>query len=291
MVRQPTFLERYFWLLLGGLFLTLFLPLLLRDWISLKAEGLYDIEWHTTALSELLHRDLEQLFPLEEALANLKDPENKHILDEHLARKIGHLGLLLVKIYDRHGKQLISTGPEKENKIHPGEGFQRALSGEVSSRMTSPEDYTAEYGSTVPETMAEVYVPITSGDERSTNYVLEAYYDYGPILARTQRLLQQRALSLATILLIVIGLLGWILRSRQKMAQKVAMLESILPICMHCKKIRVETDGKPEQWVAVESYFHRERDIDFSHGICDDCLREHYPEVDRERRKPSAAPR
>jgi len=286
MVRQTTFLERYFWLSLCVLFLALFLPLLLRDWLSLQAEGLYDVEWHSTSLTKLLHRDLEHHRPLNEILNNLDDPELKRELDEHLQQKIGHLGLLMVKIYDRKGQLLLSTDAlHATSKLNPDNDFQRALRGETVAKKISPEEYATEYGKSGKATMAEVMVPVETGSGVRPGHILEAYYDCGPILDRSQRLFQQRSFSLAATLLLVIGLLGWVLRSRQAMVRKVELLESILPICMHCKKIRVKRTEEEEEWVAMESYFHQKSAVDFSHGICDDCLQEHYPEVDAAKRK------
>jgi hypothetical protein len=51
-------------------------------------------------------------------------------------------------------------------------------------------------------------------------------------------------------------------------------LRKVLPICASCKKIR---DDK-EYWADVESYFKRQLDVDFSHGICPDCFRTLYPQ-------------
>lgn len=284
MVRPATFTERYFWPLLGVLFLALFGPLLVRDWLALKTEGLYDVEWHTTSLTKLLHRDLEHHRPLEQILHHLDDPQLRKELADHLDQKIGHLGLLLVKIFDSKGTLLYSTAPNRsEPKIHAGEGFRRALRGEIVSKMITPEDYAAEYGVAGSETMAEVHVPLGDKGKR-IEHVLEAYYDCGPMFARTTRLFQQRALTLASVLLLVISLLGWVLRSRQRMADKVELLESILPICMHCKKIRIQQGDDTESWVAIENYLRRKNAVDFSHGICDDCLKEHYPEVSRARK-------
>ena len=49
-------------------------------------------------------------------------------------------------------------------------------------------------------------------------------------------------------------------------------LRGLLPICSHCKKIR-DDQG---QWHAVEAYMKDRADVDFSHGICPDCLNKHY---------------
>jgi PAS domain-containing protein len=51
-------------------------------------------------------------------------------------------------------------------------------------------------------------------------------------------------------------------------------LRRILPICAHCHKVRTDT----KYWQDVESYCRRELAIDFSHGICPECLTRHYPE-------------
>jgi PAS domain-containing protein len=52
-------------------------------------------------------------------------------------------------------------------------------------------------------------------------------------------------------------------------------LKSLLPICMHCKKIRND-EG---YWKEITEYFNAHLDVDFSHGLCDDCLVKHYPDV------------
>ncbi len=52
-------------------------------------------------------------------------------------------------------------------------------------------------------------------------------------------------------------------------------LRTLLPICMHCGKVR---DGE-RYWSNVDTYFKKHLDLDFTHGLCDDCLRRHYPEL------------
>jgi K+-sensing histidine kinase KdpD len=51
-------------------------------------------------------------------------------------------------------------------------------------------------------------------------------------------------------------------------------LEGFLPICSHCKKIRDDNDI----WQPIESYIRDRSDAEFSHGICPECLKMHYPE-------------
>lgn len=56
---------------------------------------------------------------------------------------------------------------------------------------------------------------------------------------------------------------------------RVKRLEGIIPICMHCKSIRTDSDS----WQQLEAYFSENSDALFSHGICPGCLAKHYPGV------------
>lgn len=61
----------------------------------------------------------------------------------------------------------------------------------------------------------------------------------------------------------------------QRALDEVKTLRGILPICSYCKKIRTE----PETWIAVESYIRKHSEAEFSHGVCPECLRKHFPEI------------
>jgi diguanylate cyclase len=54
---------------------------------------------------------------------------------------------------------------------------------------------------------------------------------------------------------------------------EIKTLQGILPICAHCKKIRDDTGA----WNQLESYISAHTDVLFSHGICADCRRVHFP--------------
>jgi PAS domain-containing protein len=62
---------------------------------------------------------------------------------------------------------------------------------------------------------------------------------------------------------------------------EIKVLRGILPICMHCKKIR---DDKG-YWTQLEAYISDHTDSQFSHGICDVCLNKLYPDVAEKLRK------
>jgi phosphoserine phosphatase RsbU/P len=51
-------------------------------------------------------------------------------------------------------------------------------------------------------------------------------------------------------------------------------LQGILPICMHCHKIRDDR----EVWQQLEEYIAEHTEAMLSHSLCPDCMREHYPQ-------------
>ncbi|MDC7220591.1 MAG: hypothetical protein PQJ59_11715 [Spirochaetales bacterium] len=62
----------------------------------------------------------------------------------------------------------------------------------------------------------------------------------------------------------------------QEALDEVKTLQGILPICSHCKRIR---DDKG-YWNQVETYMSRYSDLQFSHGLCPDCISELYPDIE-----------
>ena len=62
--------------------------------------------------------------------------------------------------------------------------------------------------------------------------------------------------------------------------ERVQVLEGLLPICAHCKRIRDEAQaGQVEgRGVPVEVYVSEHSRAEFSHGLCPDCIRQFYPE-------------
>jgi PAS domain S-box-containing protein len=60
----------------------------------------------------------------------------------------------------------------------------------------------------------------------------------------------------------------------QSAIEHIKTLKGIVPICASCKKVR---DDKG-YWEQVEAYLSRHTDVQFSHGICPDCLTRLYAE-------------
>ena len=55
----------------------------------------------------------------------------------------------------------------------------------------------------------------------------------------------------------------------------VKMLRELLPICAWCRRLR-DDDG---YWREVEAYFHKRAGVDFTHGICPDCMEKVRPKA------------
>lgn len=56
---------------------------------------------------------------------------------------------------------------------------------------------------------------------------------------------------------------------RQTLAE-VKLLEGLLPICAHCKRIR----GDRGEWERLESYIQDRTEARFTHGVCPECAKE-----------------
>ena len=56
---------------------------------------------------------------------------------------------------------------------------------------------------------------------------------------------------------------------------QVKTLSGLLPMCSICKKVR-DDQG---YWNKLEEYLSKHSSAEVSHGLCPDCVREHYPEV------------
>lgn len=61
----------------------------------------------------------------------------------------------------------------------------------------------------------------------------------------------------------------------QETLAKVKTLQNLLPICSSCKKIR-DDEG---YWEEVETYISKHVDVNFSHGICPNCVKKLYPSI------------
>jgi len=67
-----------------------------------------------------------------------------------------------------------------------------------------------------------------------------------------------------------------LIENLQEALKEIKTLRGILPICSFCKKVR---DDKGS-WEQLDVYVHKYSEANLSHGICPDCIKEHYPDID-----------
>ena len=68
---------------------------------------------------------------------------------------------------------------------------------------------------------------------------------------------------------------GLMIRHTYKLLVRVGYLESILPVCSSCKKMRVD----PEFWRRIKKIVQEQASKDSTHGICPECISRYYPEL------------
>lgn len=68
----------------------------------------------------------------------------------------------------------------------------------------------------------------------------------------------------------------FLIKNLEEALDDVKSLSGLLPICAGCKKIRDDRG----YWSQVESYIQKHSDATFTHGLCPDCIRKYFPDVD-----------
>lgn len=62
-----------------------------------------------------------------------------------------------------------------------------------------------------------------------------------------------------------------------RLNERVRTLEGILPMCAYCRRIRDEKGG----YSNLEEYVSDRTTARFSHGVCPDCAKRHFPDLSR----------
>ncbi|HVR64138.1 MAG TPA: hypothetical protein VMU50_19700 [Polyangia bacterium] len=61
----------------------------------------------------------------------------------------------------------------------------------------------------------------------------------------------------------------------EKAKREIRQLRGLLPICMHCNRIR----DRGNSWKQFETYVEEHTDAAFTHSLCRECAEKHYPGV------------
>lgn len=67
-----------------------------------------------------------------------------------------------------------------------------------------------------------------------------------------------------------------IMERLQQALREIKTLQGMLPICSVCKRIRDDAG----YWQLIESYIQEHTLAEFSHGICPNCAKKVYPDLD-----------
>jgi hypothetical protein len=62
--------------------------------------------------------------------------------------------------------------------------------------------------------------------------------------------------------------------------KQIKTLRGLLATCSYCNKVRPDNIGpkEPVSWLPIEKFIEQNSDAKFSHGICPDCVKEHFGE-------------
>jgi phosphoserine phosphatase RsbU/P len=83
----------------------------------------------------------------------------------------------------------------------------------------------------------------------------------------------QSRIAVGTRILKLESTLGKKVSELEQALKHVRQLQGLLPICMHCKKIRADDDS----WHLIESYVSQHSEAQFTHSLCAECRAKHYP--------------
>lgn len=128
-----------------------------------------------------------------------------------------------------------------------------------------------------------------TGDTETVRGGISVSFSYDPFLKVLA--VERRKVLLTYAVFLAVGLMGLLLMGRklvqsidalQDLVLRIRRLEGLLPICAHCKKIRLQGADRsvPESWIAVEKYIADRTDAEFTHGLCPTCVKEFYPQHD-----------
>ncbi len=133
---------------------------------------------------------------------------------------------------------------------------------EVCRKVRSVDD--AEYRYMILLTARAQKADIVAGLEAGADDYLTKPFNLQELVSRIKT--GERILALEAALSDKVGEL-------QEALAHVKTLQGLLPICMHCKKIRDDGDT----WHKMETYISEHSEAMFTHSLCEDCLAKHYP--------------
>lgn len=215
---------------------------------------------------------IQELQSLRKKVAELERRQAAAARQEGALSRINAASPDLNFIYDLDGRYLDVLENQRKLIVYPRMGELRGsmvgnvLPGEVATVMLdairrcvdAPEFVTIEYQLEVPAGIRWFegrLAPIKEGRTRPQR-----------VLLVSRDITERKEIELAQANLI---------SELQREATRVQHLPDIIPVCSFCHRIRDEQG----QWHDMAAYFLRHFKLGMSHGVCKDCMHEHYPNI------------
>jgi len=212
--------------------------------------------------------------------------------ESSMQEDIDIFGLWKVRFFNPNGKILYSSEKAEIGNINKKPYFVKLVAkGHVIANMIKKDGHTGD-GTPTPFDVVETYIPIMFG-----NTFNGAFEVYANVTEQTQRLKALFWHSYVIFPLVICILLSIVVvfslrmdkaaKERENMItelqdalSEVITLRGIIPICASCKKVR-DDNG---YWNQIESYIRDHSEADFSHGICPECVKILYPDLEIDER-------
>ena len=230
-------------------------------------------------LAEMLRNDIEERITLPALFDSLDDKRRYRFFDELVRHNLLNSSLKKVKVFNKQGRIIYAENPELLGQDHSGKALlQRALRGEFASKIVDTREYEDAYGVKQTTSLIETYMPVLDNHGKIT-HVMEVYQNFDPIRGTIHASLWRSGLLLGLMAALSFSMIAFLLKKLQGISKERDLLEALLPICSFCKKIREKDEKGGDQWVQLEQYLHDTKDLHFSHSVCHECMKKHYPEV------------
>ena len=218
-------------------------------------------------------------------------PIAKHIpgdFELSMQEDIDIFNLWKVRFFNPDGKILYSSEKAEIGNISKKPYFVELVAkGHVVTNMIKKDGQT-EDGPPTPYDVVETYIPIMFGD--TLNGAFEVYVNVTEQMQRLKALFWRSYIIFSLVICILLSLIvvfslrmDKAAKEREKLIAElrdalteVVTLRGIIPICASCKKVR---DDKG-YWNQIESYIRDHSEADFSHGICPECAKKLYPDLE-----------
>jgi len=218
-------------------------------------------------------------------------PIAKHIpgdFELSMQEDIDIFNLWKVRFFNPDGKILYSSEKAEIGNISKKPYFVELVAkGHVITNMIKKDGQT-EDGPPTPYDVVETYIPIMFGD--TFNGAFEVYVNVTEQMQRLKALFWRSYIIFSLVICILLSLIvvfslrmDKAAKEREKLIAElrdalteVVTLRGIIPICASCKKVR---DDKG-YWNQIESYIRDHSEADFSHGICPECAKKLYPDLE-----------